>query len=134
MDATLSHQGRFARFAAWLMLVALAVRLASPHGWMPDLKGVAAGSSIVICSSFGTQLLHLDADGNPVPAEHGGDSEGTSQPPCAFPLLAGLVEPSPTAEVEPLVLSAATTLPDVQGFAAAKRRIEPFGARSPPLA
>lgn len=134
MDVTQTHQGRFARFAAWLMLVALAVRLASPHGWMPDLKGVAAGSSIVICSAFGPQLLQLDADGNPVPADHDGDGEGTTQPPCAFPLLAGLVEPTPVAIVEPLVLSGEAVPLPPPATVLAKRRLEPFGARSPPLA
>ena len=132
MDATLTHQGRFARFAAWLMIVALAVRLASPHGWMPDLKGVAAGSSIVICSAFGPQLLQLDADGNPVPADHDGD--GTTQPPCSFPLLAGLVEPSPSAIVEPLVRSRDVVQLASHAAVLVKRRLEPFGARSPPLA
>ena len=134
MDATLTHQGRFARFAAWLMLVALAARLASPHGWMPDLKGVAAGSSIVICSSYGPQFLQLDADGNPVPADHDGDGEGAPQAPCSFPLLAGLVEPSPTVIVEPLVLSGEAVRSTSHATVLAKRRLEPFGARSPPLA
>jgi hypothetical protein len=134
MDDLMNRRGSFVRLSAWLMLLALAVRLASPQGWMPDLKGVAEGSSIVICSVSGPLTVHLDADGNPVPGDHDDQGQGSSQPPCSFSLLSSLVEPA-AADIVPTL---AVSLNEVQAartdVIAVKRRVQPFGARSPPLA
>jgi hypothetical protein len=134
MDDLMNRRGSFVRLSAWLMLLALAVRLASPQGWMPDLKGVAEGSSIVICSAYGPMTVQLDADGNPVPGDHDDQGQGSSQPPCSFSLLSSLVEPA-AADIVPTL---AVSLNEVQAartdVIAVKRRVQPFGARSPPLA
>jgi len=130
----MNRRGSFVRLSAWLMLLALAVRLASPQGWMPDLKGVAEGSSIVICSAYGPLTVHLDADGNPVPGDHDDQGQGSSQPPCSFTLLASLVEPPSTGVEPPAAVSLEeVALPRTDAIAV-KRRLQPFGARSPPLA
>lgn len=130
----MNRRGRFTRLTAWLMLLALAVRLASPQGWMPDLKGVAEGSSIVICSAYGPLTVQLDADGNPVPGDHDDQGQGSSQPPCSFSLLASLVEPSSTGFEPPSAVSFEEVALPHTDVLAIKRRVQPFGARSPPLA
>ena len=130
----MNRRGRFTRLTAWLMLLALAVRLASPQGWMPDLKGVAEGSSIVICSAYGPQTVQLDADGQPVSGDHDDQGQGSSQPPCSFSLLAGLVEPEAAGVVPPTAVSSTLLALVRTDVIAVKRRVQPFGARSPPLA
>jgi len=130
----MNRRGRFTRLTAWLMLLALAVRLASPQGWMPDLKGVAEGSSIVICSAYGPLTVHLDADGNPVPGDHDDQGQGSSQPPCSFSLLSSLIEPAEAGIVPTLAVSLNGVQAARTDVIAVKRRVQPFGARSPPLA
>lgn len=130
----MNRRGSFVRLSAWLMLLALAVRLASPQGWMPDLKGVADGSSIVICSAYGPLTVQLDADGNPVPGDHDDQGQGSSQPPCSFSLLGSLVEPASASVTPPVVVSIGGDAVARTQVIAVKRRLQPFGARSPPLA
>ena len=134
MDEQMNRRGRFTRPTAWLMLLALAVRLASPQGWMPDLKGIAEGSSIVICSAYGPQIVQLDADGQPVPGDHDDQGQGTSQPPCSFSLLSGLIGPEAASVVPPATVSYNVLALARTDVIAVKRRVQPFGARSPPLA
>ena len=71
------------RFAAWLMLLAVLVRVAIPLGWMPNLHGLSSGSLIVICSAQGLHSLELDASGKVQPNGTGEKRGGLVHQDCA---------------------------------------------------
>ncbi len=136
MDAVHSNRFSIRRVSAWLMLLALVLRLPAPEGWMPNFAGSGNGSFIVICSVHGQMTVQLDANGHPVPVNPDEKSdEGSSQPPCAFAGLGGLGGALP----EPLLIA----LPTLAGNApsafltaavALPRRDGPNAARGPPSA
>ncbi len=132
-----SHSNRisFRHVSAWLMLLALVLRLPAPQGWMPNVSGGGTGAFIVICSVHGQMTVQLDANGHPVPVNPDEESnKGSSQPPCAFAGLGGLgaVPPTPIVVAAPefageATLSLSATAPVLQ------RRDGSIGARGPPL-
>lgn len=136
MDAVHSNRFSIRHVSAWLMLLALVLRLPAPEGWMPNFAGSGNGSFIVICSVHGQMTVQLDANGHPVPVNPDEKSDkGSSQPPCAFAGLGGLGGALP----EPLLIA----LPTLAGSApvafhtaavALARRDGPTEARGPPSA
>jgi hypothetical protein len=132
-----AHSNRisFRHVSAWLMLLALVLRLPAPQGWMPNVSGGGTGAFIVICSVHGQMTVQLDANGHPVPVNPDEESnKGSSQPPCAFAGIGGLGAAPPT----PIVVAA----PEFAGEATLslsaiapvlQRRDGSIGARGPPL-
>lgn len=136
MDAAHSNRISFRHVSAWLMLLALLLRLPAPQGWMPNVTGGGTGAFIVICSVHGQMTVQLDANGHPVPVNPDEESnKGSSQPPCAFAGLGGLggALPEPHQIALPTL---AGNAPDsfLTAAVALSRRDGPTEARGPPTA
>jgi hypothetical protein len=135
MGGVHSNRISFRHVSAWLMLLALVLRLPAPQGWMPNVSGGGTGAFIVICSVHGQMTVQLDANGHPVPVNPDEESnKGSSQPPCAFAGLGGLGAAPPT----PIVVAAPELAGDAtRSFSATapvlQRRDGSIGARGPPL-
>ena len=125
----------FRRFAAWMMLLALVMRLPAPEGWMPNVSGSAGDGFIVICTVHGQMTMRLDGDGNPVPIEQDDERGSKPQPPCAFAGLGGLgaAPPSPVAIAAPSFTGLAQPIFDPAGKVL-RRHHGPAEARGPPTA
>jgi hypothetical protein len=64
-----------------VLLLVLAVRALLPAGFMVQAANAGDGSfDIVICTSTGQKVLHVDADGTPLPAKPQPSDNGV----CAF--------------------------------------------------
>lgn len=124
----LADTGRTIIGAACLLaaLLALAVRLAVPAGYMPQRS--ADGWTITICTGQGPATLTIGEDGRPVPPDH---AEATT---CPYALLA-----TPLSAAPPLLLAlpillliaAGPRLPPRRHVAGAVRWRPP--AQAPPL-
>jgi hypothetical protein len=80
------------RVAFLLVVLALAVRLAVPTGWMPGEKSF----QLTLCTGTDTQTVWMDSKGKLHKQEpHGDDAE---QQPCAFGGLAALAVPADLAQ------------------------------------
>jgi hypothetical protein len=135
MGGAHSNRISFRHVSAWLMLLALVLRLPAPQGWMPNVSGGGTGAFIVICSVHGQMTVQLDANGYPVSVNPDEEpSQGTSQPPCAFAGLGGLgaAPPTPIVVAAPEFAGEATLSVSVTA-PAVKRRDGSIGARGPPL-
>lgn len=109
------------------LLCAMSVRLLTPQGWMPDLRG-GHEPGLVICTGDGVLTLPAPAHEGHAPAD-----KATGHDLCAFAGLALAAAPPPagveaaaavTHVAEPPVLA------DQQRLAPAWRR--PQAARAPP--
>jgi hypothetical protein len=131
----LSRSWSFRHVAAW-MLLALAMRLPAPEGWMPNVSGDVGSGFIVICTVHGQMKVLLDANGQPVPVEQPDDApRGASLQSCVFAGLGGIAAPPP----QPIAVAA----PAFSGLIAIvfgqadllpQRRHNPSEARGPPSA
>lgn len=131
-----SRSWSFRHVAGWLMLLALAMRLPAPEGWMPNISGDVGGGFIVICTVHGQMKVQLDANGQPVPVEQPDDApRGASLQPCVFAGLGGIAAPPP----QPIAVAAPAfsgLIPTVyvQATLLSERRHNPSEARGPPSA
>jgi hypothetical protein len=135
MGGAHSNRISFRHVSAWLMLLALLLRLPAPQGWMPNVTGGGTGAFIVICSVHGQMTVQLDANGHPVPVNPDEDSnKGSSQPPCAFAGIGGLgaAPPSPI-DVAAAEFAGEAPLSIFVAAPALQRRNGSIGARGPPL-
>ena len=131
MEPQISASKTWRRAAAWLMLVAILMRVGVPQGWMPNAQAFTSGAPIVICTSTGQLQIVLDENGNPAPSGEQDDASAQHQP-CAFSVLAGLSLPLgsfvlalPTNDTH----TSAHYAPDAPTIA---RRVRPTEARGPP--
>lgn len=136
MGGAHSNRISFRHVSAWLMLLALLLRLPAPQGWMPNVTGVGTGAFIVICSVHGQMTVQLDANGHPVPVNPDEESnKGSSQPPCAFAGLGGLGGALPALHQIGLPMPAGYAPVSFHTLAIAHtRRDGPTEARGPPSA
>jgi hypothetical protein len=125
----------FRRVAAWVMLLALAMRLPAPEGWMPNVSGSAGDGFIVICTVHGQMTMKLDGNGHPVPVEQDDERGSKPQPPCSFAGLGGLgaAPPSPVTIAAPSFAGLAQPNFDPAGKVL-RRHDGPAEARGPPSA
>jgi hypothetical protein len=122
---------RRSAIAAWLLLLALALRLVVPAGFMPAAS--AHGITLVACPEWGmapTMAAHHAAHQR---TDHG-EPHRHAEPPCAFaglglPTLAAGELPSLSPPTDAVAL-AATPLGRALRFAAAERLRPP--AHAPP--
>ena len=106
--------------SGWLVLVLLVAgqALAVARGQAP------AATEVVLCTGFGTQVVHLDAEGNPV-----------STPGLCPDGLAAMVEAHVPLPEGPVLEGAARAVQVVvEGGSAAFRARAVFEARGPPRA
>lgn len=133
-----AHSNRFSfrHVSAWLMLLALLLRLPAPQGWMPNVTGGGIGAFIVICSVHGQMTVQLDANGHPVPVSPDEESnKGSSQPPCSFAGLGGLGGALPDGQqIGQLSLAGDAPVSILTAAVALSRRDGPTEARGPPSA
>jgi hypothetical protein len=110
------------------LLVAVALRLATPAGWMPNIDG-RPGSWLVVCTGHGPALQQLPGDHDPAPAKDKAQHEH-----CAFSGLAFADPPAVPAFPPPARFAAVARLPgrDVAPTAGPDRR-RPQSQRAPPL-
>ena len=118
-----------------LLLTVVVLRALIPVGFMPDFGAAANGEfKIVICTASGTQLVTLDADGQPVKEAPASDQKSQHHDePCAFTGLvtvAAAVLDAPHLIAPPrdgaeTIVSADVTLPPA-------RAGPPLGSRGPP--
>lgn len=136
MGGAHSNRISFRHVSAWLMLLALLLRLPAPQGWMPNVTGAGTGAFIVICSVHGQMTVQLDANGHPVPVNPDEESnKGSSQPPCAFAGLGGLGGALPALHQIGLPMPAGYAPVSFHTLAIAHtRRDGPTEARGPPSA
>jgi hypothetical protein len=81
------------RFAILLVVMALAVRLAVPAGWMPSEKSF----QLTLCTGIDTQTVWMDSKGKLHKQKpHSGDEK---QQPCAFSGMAALPAPAEFAQI-----------------------------------
>jgi hypothetical protein len=107
---------------AWLLALALLVRLAAPTGWMlaPDAQGAP---QLVICTGHGPMTLDAGKGSAPAP-------KTVSDHPCAF---AGCgVAPPPTLSAEPIPAPVATAPAQSLGIANDQRPGRGLAAPPPP--
>ncbi|MEZ5898648.1 MAG: hypothetical protein R3D51_04055 [Hyphomicrobiaceae bacterium] len=72
---------------AKILIIAFACRALIPVGYMPDFDALSKGVvKVVICTSSGDQVIALDANGKPHPAQNGAHVHH----PCAFSGLASV--------------------------------------------
>ncbi|QDC09061.1 hypothetical protein FHY55_07315 [Oceanicola sp. D3] len=102
---------------AVLLLAGQALSVARGHG--------AAVGQMVICTGFGTQVVHVDAEGNPVSAPH-------LCPDGLAAMVEAHVPPPPLAVQVTGEVSAVQVL--AHRVDAARRARAVFEARGPPLA
>ena len=116
------------RFAAWLMLLAIAVRVLIPQGWMPTKSSDSEGFSLAICSVNGTYKL---AGGEHAPPA---DHDSQSNPMCPYALLGALSSSAEAPAALPPQVQSLSAQPAWTDAPTARWRVHTFGARSPPLA
>ncbi|MFL9839501.1 hypothetical protein ABS767_00875 [Sphingomonas sp. ST-64] len=97
------------RIAAALVLLALAVKLAVPAGFMPVAQ--SGKILVMVCTGMGQQQMEIDVPG--MPAKEDGATRTAGQP-CAF---AGLAMPM-LPGADPLLLAAALVFILALGFLA----------------
>lgn len=118
-----------------LLLAVVVLRALIPVGFMPDFGAAANGVfKVVICTASGTQLVALDADGQPIKGVPSSDQKAQHHDePCAF---AGLVTVAaapidtphiiiPQRDAGVTIVAADVTLPPA-------RAGPPLGSRGPP--
>ncbi|WP_374572956.1 hypothetical protein [Phenylobacterium sp.] len=93
------------RAAVALAMLAVAVRVLVPAGYMPGRAGEAA---IVLCTGQGLQTVYLekDAKGGPVAPADSHSGKGDTHHPCAFASAAHIFSPHDLAPVVPSVWTA----------------------------
>lgn len=128
------NDSRVGRATLRVAMLLFALRALIPVGYMPDLGGLREGQvQIVICTGTGTQVLLVDAAGQPLDADHTPDHAGAAD--CAFATASasGLALPAIVPVLaRPAVAMAA--LPDTAGHALlAPAQGPPLGSRAPPI-
>lgn len=127
-------EGSVGRATVRVAMLLFALRALVPVGYMPDLGGLREGQvQIVICTGAGTQVLLVDANGQPLDRNHAPDHAGAAD--CAFA----------TATASALVLPATAPTPGVPAVGANARpdaadhallllaQGPPLGSRAPPI-
>lgn len=112
------------------LLVAVALRLAAPAGWMPNVDG-RAGSWFVVCTGHGAVTAQLSSDHDPAPAKDKSQHEH-----CAFSGLAFGDPPSASTFAAPAGIAPAARLEAGENVAplSGPDRRRPQSPRAPPLA
>ena len=111
--------------ACALLVLALLVRAAVPHGWMPESRHGAI--TVTLCTAAGPVEMHLPGKHEPSPQHERG------QQPCAFGGLAHASTPPEPAPTLPLPAPVAEQYASAQApfvLAQAARQMPP--ARGPP--
>lgn len=82
-----AHRARVIRYASFvrsltilMVVLALALRIAIPSGWMPSAEKAFA---ITVCTGMDIQTVWIDKQGN-VHKEAPGKGKGVKHAPCAF--------------------------------------------------
>ena len=81
------------RFATLIVVLALAIRLAVPAGWMPGKEAF----ELTVCTGVDTETYWLDRDGTLHKSKPHGD-DGKIDKPCAFGGMASLAATAQPAE------------------------------------
>jgi hypothetical protein len=81
------------KFAAMLVMLALAVRIAVPSGWMPSTDRAFA---LTVCKGFDTQTIWLDKQGG-LHKQDPSKGKAVDHAPCAFAASATDIGPLPNS-------------------------------------
>lgn len=90
---------RLAPVAIALAILAIAVRVMIPQGFMSATPGQATASPVVLCSADGLRTAYLDADGDLVGAPDGDKTPASDDHDCVFALAGGVLGPAIGAQL-----------------------------------
>lgn len=94
----------FKNIAAALIVLALAVRVVIPSGFMPSSE---RGLALTICTGMDTQTIWMDSKGR-LHKEDPSKGKSVEHQPCAFAgagMAVDITTPEPYAEIAPLALA-----------------------------